>query len=836
MSVVGLDIGNFKSSVGVARQGGIDIVANEYSDRITPTYVSFTNKERFQGHSAKQQEITNSQNTLALFKRLLGRKMNDPQVQNERAFYPFRLTPGPDDRIQFNIDYLNETKTFTCEQIMAMFLTKLKTIAESNLNTKVVDCVISVPCYMTDTERRALLDSAQIAGLNCLKLMNETSAVALTYGLYHSNLPEVTDKPHRVVFVDMGYTHLQASLVEFHKGKLKMVATTFDNNLGGRDFDRVLMDYFQNDFKQRYKVDAYTNIRARLRLRAECEKLKKLMSSNSSQIPLNIECFMNDIDVSGKMKREEFEKLAESLLQRVRSVLGALMKEAKLSNQDIDLVEIVGGSTRIPAVKQIVQEVFGKEPSTTLNADEACARGCTLMCAILSPNFKVKEFKIEDCQLFPITLNWKGAETDDNELEVFPQYDKIPMSKLLTIYKKEPFEIEARYRFPNNIPYNDPRIGKFYINGVQPNALGDNSEVKLKARITKNGIFEISQPQLIETIEVPVTQQDQPQAAQQQTSTEEQKEQNGDQKNEEGQQNANNDNSNAGAEESQNNEDAPMQEENQQTEANGGQAAPGAQVTKKKKTKAHDLPLTAKVPQMNRNEINLYLEQELSMIQQDRKEKERSEAKNSVEEYIYEAREKISGDYEKFIKEEDKSAFLKILDETESWLYSEDADDQEKSVYVERLQSLKNFGEPARKRFRESQERPQAMDDFGKSLIIIKKSLNQFYDNDEKYNHLDKGEVERVAKGVEEKQKWFEEKSYLLQKMKPFEDPVVLVSQIKHEKETLDKMAWSVLNKPKPKVEPPKQPEPQKAQPNGTENNGNAQQQQKPAEATMDID
>ena len=477
---------------------------------------------------------------------------------------------------------MNETKTFTCEQIMAMFLTKLKTIAEMNLNTKVVDCVISVPCYMTDTERRALLDSAQIAGLNCLKLMNETSAVALTYGLYHSNLPEVNEKPHRVVFVDMGYTHLQASLVEFHKGKLKMVATTFDNNLGGRDFDRVLMDYFQNDFKQRYKIDAYSNIRARLRLRAECEKLKKLMSSNSSQIPLNIECFMNDIDVSGKMKREDFEKLSESLLQRVRNVLGSLMKEAKLSNQDIDLIEIVGGSTRIPAVKQIVHEVFGKEPSTTLNADEACARGCTLMCAILSPNFKVKEFKIEDCQLFPITLNWKGAETDDNELEVFPQYDKIPMSKLLTIYKKEPFEIEARYRFPNNIPYNDPRIGKFYISGVQPNALGDNSEVKLKARITKNGIFEISQPQLIDISEAGVNQH-QNYTLQHQGSNEEQRQQKSEQASENG-----------------SNEAGQSNDENSNPaiDTNEPQVAAG-----RKRGRAIDLNLTAKVPQMNKNEI-----------------------------------------------------------------------------------------------------------------------------------------------------------------------------------------------------------------------------------------
>jgi molecular chaperone DnaK (HSP70) len=513
---------------------------------------------------------------------------------------------------------------------MGMFMTKLKTIGEMNLNSKVVDCVLTVPSFMTDAERRSILDSAQIAGLNCLKLMNDTTAIALTYGLYHSSLPELTEKPHVVVFVDMGYTQVQVSAVAFNKGKLRMLATSFDNNLGGRDFDRVLCDHFQAEFKQKYKIDAYSNVRARLRLRAECEKLKKLMSSNASPIPLNIECFMNDIDVSGKMNREEFEKLSESLLARVRKTLSELLHEAKLKPEEIDLVEIVGGSTRIPAVKQIVKEVFGKEPSTTLNADEACARGATIMCAILSPTFKVKEFKIEECQLFPITLNWKGAETDDNELEVFPYLEKIPLSKLLTIYKREAFEIEARYRYPNNIPYNDPRIGKFLIGNITPNAQGENSEVKLKARITKNGIFEISSPQIVETIEVtgsaaaPASsgqQQPQQQPINEETNEANNKQQ---QPHVNGNGTATNGNANEQSTNESNETNATLNGEEMTANdelSNGGAATPNPDASqtptqqqtnvKKKKTKAIDLPLTAKVPQLTRNEINNFIEQEV---------------------------------------------------------------------------------------------------------------------------------------------------------------------------------------------------------------------------------
>ncbi len=283
-----------------------------------------------------------------------------------------------------------------------------------------------------------------------------------------------------------------------------------------------------------------------------------------------------------------------------------------LKPEDIDLVEIVGGSTRIPAVKQIVQEVFNKEPSTTLNADEACARGSTIMCAILSPTFKVKEFKIEECQLFPITLNWKGAETDDNELEVFPHLEKIPLSKLLTIYKRESFEIEARYRYPNNIPYNDPRIGKFLIGNITPNPQGENSEVKLKARITKNGIFEISSPQIIETIEVTVP------AQQPQKSTEEQpnNENKAPHVNGNGVSNDQSINESTETNSVTNSEEVTANEElSNSANVNGTDASqtPVQQQTnvKKKKTKAIDLPLTAKVPQLSKNEINYFIEQEV---------------------------------------------------------------------------------------------------------------------------------------------------------------------------------------------------------------------------------
>ncbi|CAF1602361.1 unnamed protein product, partial [Adineta ricciae] len=298
MAVVGLDMGNFSSYIGVARAGGVEVIANEYSDRLTPTYVTFDKSTRSIGQASKAMEVTNAKNTINNFKRLIGRRFQDSHVQQEKEFNAYAIVEGPNSSVNIEVDYLNERKRFTPEQIAGIMFTKLRQITDTELKTKAVDCVIGVPCYFTDAERRAMLDAAQIAGWNCLRLMNETTAVALSYGIYKADLPEQTEKPRLVAFVDMGYTSLQASIVAFNKGKLKMVATSFDPSLGGRDFDNLIMDAMRDDFQKRYKIDSYSTVKAKLRLRAECEKAKKLMSANVQPIPIGLECFIDDKDVN----------------------------------------------------------------------------------------------------------------------------------------------------------------------------------------------------------------------------------------------------------------------------------------------------------------------------------------------------------------------------------------------------------------------------------------------------------------------------------------------------------------------------------------------------------
>uniref|UniRef100_A0A673J150 Heat shock 105/110 protein 1 n=1 Tax=Sinocyclocheilus rhinocerous TaxID=307959 RepID=A0A673J150_9TELE len=268
--------------IAVVKRGGIETVSNEFTDRCTPTI----------GNAAKRQVVSH-------FKRLHGRLFQDHSVQAEKASLPYDLVPLNDGKVGVKVMYLDQEHHFSIEQVTAMLLTKLKDIAEANLQKKVVKCVIAVR-FCT---RASVLDAAKIAGLNCLKLMNDSTAVALNYGIYKEGLPGCDENPKIVAFVDMGHSALQVSVCAFNKGKLKVLSTAFDPYLGGKDFDQRLVEYFCAEFKSKYKMDVKSKARAMLRLTQECEKLKKLMSSNSTDILLNIECFISDKDVCEKMNR-----------------------------------------------------------------------------------------------------------------------------------------------------------------------------------------------------------------------------------------------------------------------------------------------------------------------------------------------------------------------------------------------------------------------------------------------------------------------------------------------------------------------------------------------------
>ncbi|KAE8749608.1 hypothetical protein FOCC_FOCC003596 [Frankliniella occidentalis] len=819
MSVIGIDFGSESCYVAVARAGGIETIANDYSLRATPSCVAFSGKNRVIGVAAKNQMVSNMKNTIHGFKRLLGRKFKDPFVQQEIKSLPFKVEETSNGNIGIVANYLDENHTFSPEQITAMLFTKLKEISEGALKTKVNDCVISVPSFFTNVERKALLDAAAIAGLNVLRLFNETTATALAYGIYKQDLPNPEEKPRNVVFVDCGYSSLQVSVCAFNKGKLKMLACASDPQLGGRDFDVLLADHFAEEFKAKYKIDAKSNPRAYLRLLGEVEKLKKQMSANSTKLPINIECFMNDIDVRGEMKREDMEAFSGHLFQRVEAVLKQCLADCKLKLDDIYAVEIVGGSSRVPAIKQLLEQVFGKTPSTTLNQDEAVSRGCALQCAMLSPAVRVRDFSVTDIQNYPIKLIWDATKGDDGEMELFNQRDAVPFTKMLSFYRKEPFSMKAIYT--GNIPYPDSFIARYVVQDVKPTSKGESQKVKVKVRVNLHGMFSVSGAQLTEKRDA--TEQEQAEAEQKEAEAKEAQAKDPNAPQEPMDTTESSENTSE-----LNHKDEPMEED-------------GDKKDKKKTkqiTKVVELPVESSVAGYTQQDLNLHIEEECKMIANDKQEKERADARNALEEYVYELRGKLGAEEElgMYVTEADRTELCQKLDSMENWLY-EEGEDCNRQVYVDQLTSLKKLGEPIKERRLEHELRPAAVEELRSALQLTRKALEQWRAGDEKYNHLSEEEMRKVEGSIESAQRWLDSNSSALNPPTKTQDPAVKVSAIREQKHSFTSVVNPILSKSKPKVEPPPAADSKDGKDNGSSaGTGDHSSEKNSQEEKMDVE
>lgn len=373
-----------------------------------------------------------------------------------------------------------------------MYLGKLREIASYELKSAVSDFVIAVPGWFTDAQRRAIQDAATIAGLNALRVINDTTATALSWGITKTDLPD-PENPRHILFVDVGHSSMSVAVVAFSKGQLVVKSSAHDRHLGGRDIDYALLQHFAAEFKIRYKIDVLSSPKATFRLAVGCERLKKILSANL-EAPLNVESIMNDVDASSKLSRDAYEGLIAPVLDRIAFPLQQALAESGLSIDQIDAVELIGGTTRVPAVRARIQAALGGKPlSTTLNQDEAVARGATFACAFFSPTFRVREFHIRDITPYPIKVSWDRSETDpdeDTELVIFPRGNAIPSTKVLTFYRKGPFDIEASYTEPQGLPGRvNPWIARYSAKSVPADPNGDLSCVKLKTRLNLHGIM-----------------------------------------------------------------------------------------------------------------------------------------------------------------------------------------------------------------------------------------------------------------------------------------------------------------------------------------------------------
>ena len=495
-----IDFGTQNAVIAVARNKGVDVITNEVSNRATPSLVSFGPRCRYLGESAKTQEISNLKNTVGSLTRLGGRSINDPDVQIEQEYVSAPLV-DINGTVGAEVSYMGKKDKFTAVQMCAMFLTRAKQTAAAELKLPVNDMVIAVPAWYTDAQRRTILDAAEIAGIKVLRLINETTATALGYGITKLDLPSAEEKPRRTAFVDIGHSNYTCSICEFRKGELKVISTAYDRHFGGRNFDKALVDHFRKVFKEKNKIDIFENPKARVRVAAAVEKMKKVLSANA-QAPISIESLMNDVDVQAMLKREELEELVKPLLDRATVPLEQALADAKLKTSDIDYIELVGGCTRVPALKSAIQQFFGKPLSFTLNADEAIARGCAFSCAILSPVFRVRDFSVQDIVNYPIEFAWEKSPDipdEDTSLTVFNKGNVMPSTKILTFYRKQPFDLEAKYSKPDSLPGRmNPWIGRFSVKGVKADGKDDFMICKLKARLNLHGVLNVEQGYYVE--------------------------------------------------------------------------------------------------------------------------------------------------------------------------------------------------------------------------------------------------------------------------------------------------------------------------------------------------
>lgn len=650
--------------------------------------MGFGPKSRYIGEAAKTQEVSNLKNTVGSLKRLAGRSLNDPDIQIEKEYVGAQLV-DVHGQVGAEVNYLGKKETFTATQLISMYLNKIKATAAAELKTPVSDIVLSCPPWFTDAQRRAIADATEVAGLKLLRLINDNTATALGYGITKLDLPSGEEKPRRVCFVDIGHSTYSCSVVEFKKGELAVKATTWDRHFGGRNFDKALVDHLAAEFKTKYKIDIFSNPKALVRVTAAAEKMKKVLSANA-QAPMSIESLMNDVDVQAMIKREDLEELVKPLLTKITAPLEQALADAKLKPEDIDAVEMIGGSTRVPAIKEAVGNFFGKPLSFTLNQDEAVARGCAFSCAILSPVFRVRDFSIHDVVSYPIEFKWeKSADIPDEDtaLTVFNKGNTMPSTKILTFYRKHPFDLEAQYSKPDMLPGKvKPWIGRFSVKGVKANSEDDFMICKLKARLNLNGVLNVESGYYVEDVEVeePIPEEKDAEKKEGEKKDSEKKEEKkdgdvcdvpftvaGD--------GSLNEKKLSSAEPlsqpttrsstlprhkrtfSESNRLTP--EQAMDTEAPNGSAEAKPKTRKvRKQVRKGDLPISAGTASLDQAMKEGYSEKEHQMFMEDKLVIDTEDKKNELESYIYELRAKIDDVYAEYASEEEK---VKIRDKLE---------------------------------------------------------------------------------------------------------------------------------------------------------------------------